>query len=98
MNQAKYLEQGRIDLAHAWSLVRLSLEGIESNHVKQKAWRTNPMGRGIITKLLRGFEQQRDLHSIAELSAVVFAIETRMNEAVSSLEVLITIFHLYRIL
>jgi hypothetical protein len=56
------------------------------------------MGRGIITKLLRGFEQQRDLHSIAELSALVFAIETRMNEAVSSLEVLITIFHLYRIL
>jgi len=45
----------KYDLARAWSLIKISLGDINSDLLKLKNWSNNPLGKGIVVKLLENF-------------------------------------------
>jgi len=58
-------------------MIRLSLGEMESEQWV-KDWRVSPLGRGLITKLLLAFEQNNDIHSIAQVASLVFNTEVNI--------------------
>ena len=74
------MKAGRIELASAWSLIKISLGDINSDLLKLKNWNLHPMGKGLALKLLRNFEVQGDIQNLSLLAALILGSETKIIE------------------
>ena len=66
----------RLELAGAWSLIGVCLGEINTDIFKLKNWNRHPLGKGLAIKLLKTFEQQKDLQNLALLAALILGSET----------------------
>ena len=56
-NYERYQLAEKFDIAKAWSLIKISLGDINSDLLKLNNWAINPMGKGLVMKLLMNFQQ-----------------------------------------
>lgn len=79
-NYERYLAAEKYDIAKAWSLIKISLGEINCDLLKLSNWATNPMGKGLVIKLLLNFQQQGDIQNLALLASLVLGSETKILE------------------
>lgn len=53
LNIERYLAYHKSDLAKAWSLIKISMSDINSDLLKLNNWSSNPLGKGLVMKLLK---------------------------------------------
>ena len=61
------------NLAKYWQMIGVALG--DMNYSKMLIWNKHPLGRGIIDKVLRHFEQSGDIQQVALVAALIFGKE-----------------------
>ena len=64
-------------MANYWQLVGVALGDLSES--KLRVFQAHPLGKGILMKVLKHFEAQKDIQSVAMIAALLFDKERKIH-------------------